>query len=222
MFLKLSGLELIMSKLYHEVLMDAMKHIEKVVLANREMVGAIEAWLREDIKELAEHHRQTELLEDQANVVKTRLIATLAEAQTESKRADLLQLMLDADGLADQAEGVTHRLSQIIYHPRKEIRNQFHDLALVTLKAVEYVQSALDALSKQDFAGALSYAKKVHLQKNTAVELFIALEAQIFTSLDVDVRVTSQVRNIAVRLEQINQRAKEVADEIRVIASSKQ
>ncbi len=211
-----------MSKLYQDVLSDAISHVEKVVMANREMVGAIEAWLKEDVKELAEHRRQTEHMEEQANVVKTRLIATLAEAETETKRNDLLQLMLDADALADQAEGITHRLSQITYHPRKEIREQFHDIALVTLKAVEYVQDALKALNQKDFAAALSFAKKVHLQKNTAVEIFIALEAQIFTSLDVDVRVTTQVRNIAVRFEQISQRAKEVADEIRVIASSKQ
>ncbi len=210
-----------MSKLYQDVLADALNHVEKVVMANREMVGAIDAWLKDDPKEMAEHRRQTEHIEEQANVVKTRILTTIAEAETETKRADLLQLMLDADSLADQAEGVTHRLNQITYHPRKEIRDQFHDLALVTLKAVEYVKDALEALSKQDFAGALSYAKKVHLQKNTAIEIFIALEAQIFTSLDVDVRVSSQVRNIAVRFEQINQRAKEVADEIRVIASSK-
>ncbi len=211
-----------MSKLYNDVLADAISHVEKVVMANREMVGAVDAWLKEDAKELAEHRRETEHLEEQANVVKTRLLTTLAEAETESKRADLLQLMLDADGLADQAEGITHRLSQITYHPRKEIRDQFHDIALVTLKAVEYVQEALKALNQKDFTAALSFAKKVHLQKNTAVEIFIALEAQIFTALDVDVRVSTQVRNIAVRFEQIAQRAKEVADEIRVIASSKQ
>jgi uncharacterized protein Yka (UPF0111/DUF47 family) len=211
-----------MSKLYQDVLADAITHVEKVVLANREMVGALDAWLKEDFKELAEHRRQTEHLEEQANAVRTRLLATIATAETESKRSDLLQLMLDADALADQAEGITHRLSLITYHPRKEIRDQFHDIALVTLKGVEFVKDALEALNKRDFTGALAFAKKVHLQKNTAVEIFIALEAQIFTSLDVDVRVSTQVRNIAVRFEQINQRAKEVADEIRVIASSKQ
>jgi len=211
-----------MSKLYQDVLSEAVRHIEIVVTANREMVGATEAWLKEDIKEMAEHRRQTERLEEQADTVKTRLLTTIAAAETESKRTELVELMIDADALADQAEGITHRLSLITYRPRKEIRDQFHDLALVTLKSVEFVKDALDALGKRDFAGALSFAKKVHLQKNTAIEIFIALEAQIFTSLDVDVRVSTQVRNIAVRFEEINQRAKTVADEIRVFASSKQ
>lgn len=208
-----------MSKLYQDVLVDAVAHATLVIDATKEMAGACEAWLNGDTASVATHRREVERLEEQANNVKTRVLNTIAEAETEDKRADLLQLIQDMDALADQAEGVTYRLHQLEYQPSPDLRDQFRDMTLVTVKGVEIIKDALDALAGGDVGETLTATKQVHLQENSANDIFLALEAQIFTKLDLEVRVSIQVRNLAARLEAIGKRAKAVADEIRVIAS---
>src|SRR5271157_1796577 len=208
-----------MSKLYQDVLAEAVTHADLVISASREMAEACDSWLVKDMAGVAEHRREVEHLEEQANGVKTRVLTTIAEAETEDKRTDLLQLVQDVDALADQAEGVTYRLNHLDYQPSPELRDQFKDMALVTIKGVELIAVALAALTTGDISETLAATKQIHLQENSANDIFLALEAEIFTKLDLDVRMSIQVRNLAVRLEAIGKRAKAVADEIRVITS---
>ena len=210
-----------MSSNFDQDILDASQdHIRKVVNCVKGMVQTIDAWLQGNDPLMKEKLEMTRKYEQDADGVKDILLRKTAEAETVIHRQDLLQLILKVDEIADYAEGVAVRVSYITYRPNDYIGKQISELGKMVLSCVTNVREAIFELAKRS-KRVYDMCDEIDKGEQAIDDIFRSLEADLFKSFDMDVRIMMQIRSMTYHMEDMGDIAESVADFIRIVAASR-
>jgi len=184
------------------------------------MVQTIDAWLQGNETLVKEKLDMTRKYEQDADGVKDILLRKTAEAETVLHRQDLLRLILKVDEISDYAEGVAVRVSYIKYKPNEYITKQITDLAKAVLSCVTNVREAILELAKRS-KRVYDVCDEIDKGEQAIDDIFRSLEADLFKSFDMDVRIMMQIRSTTYHMEDMGDLAESVSDFIRIIAASR-
>ncbi|OLS15257.1 MAG: hypothetical protein RBG13Loki_1114 [Promethearchaeota archaeon CR_4] len=203
-----------------EILDSSQDHIRKVVNTVKGMVQTIDAWLQGNETLVKEKLDITRKYEQDADGVKDILLRKTAEAETVLHRQDLLRLILKVDEIADYAEGVAVRVSYIRYKPNDYITRQIMELGKAVLSCVTNVREAIFELAKRS-KRVYNMCDEIDKGEQVVDDIFRSLEADLFKSFDMDVRIMMQIRSMTYHMEDMGDLAESVSDFIRIIAASR-
>ncbi len=209
-----------MSSVDTEIIDAAQDHIRKVVNTVKGMVQTIDAWLQGNETLVKEKLEITRKFEQDADGVKDILLRKTAESETVLHRQDLLRLILKVDEIADYAEGVAVRVTYIKYKPNEYISKQIVDLGKAVLSCVTNVREAILELAKRS-KRVYEVCDQIDKGEQAVDDIFRSLEADLFKSFDMDVRIMMQIRSMTYHMEDMGDLAEAVSDFIRIVAASR-
>jgi len=198
-------------------------HVRKVLQGVRELMGTVEDLSSKRSSEgVNDRLLQIRSLKDDAAELKRELLNELAEAgMLLLCRDDVLRLVTQVNQIVELSEEAAFRFSEVVKRKARldeEIREGFLNMAKNVLRAVVNLRETIFSL-KYGREKTIKLAENVEIAEYVVNEIYRDLDMKIIDA-EMDMSLKLLLREAALFLENIADKAEEATDYVRILAIS--
>ncbi len=208
-----------MNQLKIQVIETLLDHLRIVNNSLKQMLKFYSAWAKEgSSKKVKELRKEIAKLEEDADIIKSMIIKSFAEAESHGL-GTLLGLVLKTDGILNHINEFTDRILYIEHKLPRELDKRIVEILKTSIDMGEALavatKSLLDTAEK-----AFETSKKVHLLEHDIDSQYREFENILYDSKDIEVTSMLKIKAAVLKIEQMADLIEDIADVIRVVAYS--
>jgi predicted phosphate transport protein (TIGR00153 family) len=198
--------------------LDALQdHLRDVVNSINELGRLIDDWIDGNTAEIEKHIETLEKIEDQANVIKWKILDQISEAETMLHREDFMRLVMTMDEIVDLAEGTGHAVSVLsVWKPDSKSVSYIREMVDKISEMARALRESLFVLT-QSTENSVGIARKIYELERKIDDLHRSIIKHLF-SLDLNPKIIYLATNFIEHLEDMADIMESVTDAIRIIA----
>ena len=198
--------------------LDALQdHLRDVVNSINELGLLIDDWIDGNTAEIEKHIEKLEKIEDQANVIKWKILDQISEAETMLHREDFMRLVMTMDEIVDLAEGTGHAASVLnVWKPDSKSVSYIREMVDNISEMIRALRESLFVLT-QSTENSVGIARKIYDLERKIDNLHRGMIKHLF-SLDLNPKIIYLATNFIEHLEDMADILESVTDAIRIIA----
>ena len=204
---------------------DALVEHARVIDQNiKNVVSAVELWLKCDPKGAQEMVKKIRETDEKASAIKDKILADVAEAKASISRTDFLRLILQLDQVGSYSEGAAVRLGYLsqtfCLTENDEMVSRFRKLGEAFLKMGEALKMTIRSLSSS-IDKINMFCSEIGKTEKEVDAIYRELEFHLFSRQDFDIRLIFYIRTIALHIEEAADNINNITNSVRIIVSNR-
>jgi predicted phosphate transport protein (TIGR00153 family) len=201
------------------IIVEARRHMDKVVETVELLGRAVEAMCNGRIEEANQLHEKLAAAEHDADIIRRDIMAKLSHGLLlPPERQDLVRLVGSMDDVADQAQGAS-RIVVIFDEAPELLKEDLIAFTQLIQRAVGHLAQALEMLSSGQTEKALEACMQVETLEEEGDRLKHSIMKKLF-SQDLPARLLLLLHDLVESMENTIDRAEDSADLVRVLSVS--
>lgn len=201
------------------IIVEARRHMDKVVETVDLLGCVVEAICNEQIEDANQLHEKLAVAEHDADVIRRDIMAKLSHGLLlPPQRQDLVRLVGSMDDIADQAQGAS-RIAVIFDEAPGLFEEDLIAFTKLIRRAVDHLAQALELLSAGQTDKALEACMQVEILEEEGDRLKHSIMKKLFRE-DLPARLLVLLHDLVESMENTIDRAEDSADLVRVLSVS--
>lgn len=170
---------------------------------------------QEEAENLEKKQNKIQLLEEDGDSIKIRLIKEFSEAGAQGL-GGYVELLLKMDNLVNSAIEFVEAISHISAKINEEIKSRYHKLINTIIEMADVLKATIKSLRDKPEI-VFKNTTKIHEMENNIDKIFREFMNYIYDDKALDIRLLLRIRDSIIILEELADRMHDIADLIRVL-----
>ncbi|MFX1239414.1 MAG: DUF47 domain-containing protein [Promethearchaeota archaeon] len=207
-----------MKKFKEQLITMLIEHCRIIYSVVSDMGVFFSSWAESDQSEnknLEKKKNKMQLLEEDGDAIKIRLIKEFSEAGAQGL-GGYIELILKMDNLINSALEFIDMISRIDPNINSEIKTRYHKLINTILEMANILKTTIKSLRDKP-EDVFKNTTKIHEIENSIDKVFRDFMNHIYNDKDLEIRLLLRIRDSIIVLEDLADRIHDIADIIRVL-----
>lgn len=204
-----------------DALVEHARYIDQNI---KNVVNAIELWLKCDPKGTQDMVAKIRETDEKANAIKNRILTDVAEAKASMSRSDFLRLILQLDQVGSYSEGAAVRLGllsqKFCLAENDEIRPKFRKLGEAFLRMGDALKFTIKSLTSS-IDKINMFCEDIGKIEKEVDAIYRDLEFHLFSRQDLDIRLIFYIRTVALHVEEAADNIDGITNSVRILVSNR-
>jgi len=192
-------------------------HLRQVLAAIKELRTLVNNWIEKKMERFDDRIEELGKIENQANLIKWKVLDALSGAETMLHREDFMRLVMTIDEIIDHAEGTGYRVALLTdWKPDEKISAYLREMMDSIFKMMMILRESIFILT-QNSENSINISREIY-ELERKIDKIHRNAMRYINSLDLDHKTLFLIMSFIEHLEKMADIGEDVTDAIRIIA----